>query len=125
MDDHDTMRIGPGGRDDAVTRALRALYAAPHAPGYWEALEGRIMARVALEGDAWWSPFRGWVRAGLAAATVALALAGMALARTHQAETRIAYQTIVETPRDLQHQIATETSGLSDREATLRYVIAP
>ena len=118
-------RIGPAGRDDDVTRGLRAIYAAPSDPAYWVALEARIMARVGAEGEAWWHAFRDWVRIGLVAAGVAVAAAGFALARERDLETRLAYQTIVETPRTLAQQIATETSGLPEREATLRYVISP
>ena len=126
MDDDLTIgRIGPSGREDAVLRALRALYAGPQHPVYWEVLEARIMGRIAQDGDAWWTAFQGWVRLGLAAATVALVAAGMALVQSREADARMAYQSVVNTPRLLAQQIATETSGLPEREATLRYVISP
>lgn len=121
----DDLRIGPNGRDDAVTRALRALYAAPRDSAYWEALEARIMARIAQEADAWWSPFRGWVRSGLLTAAVLLLAAGVALVRSREAEARLAYRSVVDTPTSLAQQIASETSGLPEREATLRYVMSP
>ncbi len=119
------LRIGPRGRDDDLTRALRAVYATPTDPAYWAALEARIMARLAREEDAWWRPFRDWVRIGLVAAALAIAAAGLALVHSREVEARVAYQTIVETPRTLAEQIVTETSGLPEREATLRYVISP
>ena len=52
------MRIGPEGRDDAVTRALRELYASPDDPAFWDRLEARILASVAAEGDGWWAPYQ-------------------------------------------------------------------
>ena len=59
------------------------------------------------------------------AAALAVVAAGLALVRSRDAEARVAYQQVVDTPRELSAQIATETTGLPDREATLRYVIAP
>lgn len=120
---HDA-RIGPEGRDDALTRALRALIAPPADPAYWSGLEARILSLVAEE-DAWWAPFVGWVRAGAVAAVLALAAAGVLAARARHAESQLAYRTVIETPRTLPQQIATQTSGLPEREATFRYVIAP
>ena len=121
----DDLRIGPAGREDELTRALRAEYAPPAERGYWEALEARIMARIDREREAWWHPFGEWVRVGLVAAALAVVAAGLALVRSRDAEARVAYQQVVDTPRELSAQIATETTGLPDREATLRYVIAP
>ena len=118
-------RIGPSGRDDEVTRFLRERYAAPADPSYWEGLESRIVARLLAEGDVWWAPYARWTRAGLVAAGLAAVLAGLALARSREAEARLAYETVVETPRALPAQIATGTGELSPREATLRYVITP
>ena len=121
----DEMRIGPAGREDELTRALRAEYAPPEQPGYWEALEARIMARIDRERNAWWHPFGEWVRVGLVAAGLAVVAAGLALVRSRDAAARVAYQQVVETPRELSAQIATGTTGLPDREATLLYITAP
>lgn len=118
-------RIGPAGRDDDVTRALRDIYAPPAEPGYWDRLEARVLARIAAEADTWWSPFGGWVRVGIVAAGIAAVAIGAALTRARQVEAHVAYERIVETPRTLGEQIATETSGLPVREATLRYVLEP
>lgn len=117
-------RIGPNGREDALTRALRALIAPPSDSAYWQELEARIMARLGDE-DAWWSPFRSWVRAGAVAAALALVAASALVARARHAESQLAFRTIIETPRTLPQQIATETSGLPEREATFRFVISP
>lgn len=117
-------RIGPDGREDAVTAGLRALYAAPADAAYWQRLEARILARVA-EAEDWWQPFTEWLRVGMVAAGVAALLAGLALVRSREAEAHMAYQAIIETPRTLPQQLATETSDLPVPEATLRYVISP
>lgn len=118
-------RIGPAGRDDEVTRFLRELYAAPAGLPYWEGLEARILARVRTEGDAWYAPYARWTRPGLVAAGIAVLLAGFALVRSRDVEARLAYETVIETPRALSAQLATGTGELSPREATLRYVITP
>ena len=116
-------RIGPHGREDDLTRALRRLYAAPADEAYWRTLEGRVMARV-LE-EEWWEPLAAWVRVGVVAAGLALAAATLTLIRSHRAEARIAYQTVIETPLAAPLQTATETGTASEREAMLRYVISP
>ncbi len=115
---------GEGREDPGITRALRQLYAPPTDAGYWRGLERRIMARVA-EAPSWWEPFGAWVRAGFVAACAAAVLMGIALARAHEEEAQVAYETVIETPRTLPQQIATESGTLPAREATLRYVLSP
>lgn len=121
----DDLRIGPEGRDDAVTRTLREVYASPDDPAFWDALEARILARIAAEGDAWWLPFQDWIRTGVVAAAILVAAVALTLAQLRTETRREALQTVIETPRTLAHQMATETSTLPDREATLRLVTAP
>jgi hypothetical protein len=118
-------RMGPHGRDDDLTRALRRIYAAPADEAYWSALERRIMARIVEE--EWWLPLAAWVRVGVVAAGVALAVASLTLVRNHRAEAQIAYRTVIETPRTAPLQMATETESgtASEREAMLRFVISP
>ena len=120
-------RIGPNGREDDVTNALRELYAPPADDRYWSDLAQRIMARVSSEGegDAWWQPFARLARVGVLAAGVALAVASIALTRDRTAEPSLAYETITDTPRTSLLQIAIEPDANSEREAALRYVIAP
>jgi len=119
-------RIGPNGRDDDLTRALRAVYAAPADGAYWDDLARRIMARIVdAEGDGWWTLVAGWARVGIIAAAVALAIAGVALSRSRATEAQIAYQAIIETPRSAPLQLATDANTRGDRDATLRYVISP
>ncbi len=119
------LRIGPQGRDDDLTQRLRAIYARPSDAAYWTALEARIMAHISEEVEGWWTPFREWVRVGLIAAGVAGIAAGAAAERAHDAQTSLAYRTVVETPRTLTAQIATQTGDQSSREATLQYLISP
>ncbi|MDQ6886704.1 MAG: hypothetical protein M3068_05355 [Gemmatimonadota bacterium] len=121
----DELRIGAEGRDDEVTRTLRSVYQAPLEPGYWDRLAARIMSRIAAEDEQWWQPFREWVRGGLIAAGFTALIVGLALGRARRSEAELAYRTIIETPRTLSLQLATETTGLPGREATLRYVTAP
>jgi hypothetical protein len=118
-------RIGPEGREDELTRALRAIYARPDDVRFWDDLERRILARVREEDLGWWQPFRNWVNVGLAAAGLVGLAAGLALMHERDAEARLAYETIVETPRTLAQQLATETVTVPTREATLQYLIEP
>jgi hypothetical protein len=120
-------RIGPNGREDDLTSALRAIYAPPADERYWSDLAQRIMARISNEGegDAWWQPFARLARVGVLAAGVALAIASVALTRDRTAKPSLAYETITDMPRTSLLQIAIEPDVNSEREATLRYVIAP
>ena len=120
-------RIGPHGRDDDLTRALRSLYAPPADDAYWASLAGRIMARIG--GDAaveqWWQPLARFARIGLVAAAVALVAARIALSRNAARETAIAYDGVIETPSSAPLQLAKDAAPGSARDATLRYVISP
>ena len=120
-------RIGPDGRDDDLTRALRQIYAAPAEEGYWSTLAQRIMSHIAgaVDAESWWSPLADWARVGIVAAAAAVIVAGLALTKSREAEARLAYDTIIETPRTAPLQIATEHGSGSVRDATLRYVISP
>lgn len=120
-------RIGPNGREDDLTRALRRAYAPPVDEGYWSVLAQRIMARIAsdADGETWWQPFSRLARVGVLAAGVALAIASMALTHNRIADAQLAYEPMIDAPRTAPLQIAIEQDISSEREATLRYVIAP
>lgn len=120
-------RIGPHGREDDLTNELRAIYAPPADERYWSDLAQRIMARVTSEGEseAWWQPLARLARVGVLAAGVALAIASIALTRNRVNEPGLAYETLTDVPRTSLLQIAIEPDADSEREATLRYVIAP
>ncbi len=122
-------RIGPRGREDDLTNALRAIYAPPADERYWSDLAQRIMTRIASddESDAWWQPFARLARVGVLAAGVALTVASIALTRERASTSvpSLAYDAVVDTPRTSLLQIAIEPDVNAEREATLRYVIAP
>jgi hypothetical protein len=110
-------------RDDHLTRELRAIYAAPVDAGYWNALERRVIARIADDGegdlaDIWWSVPEKWLRLGLIAAGFALIVAGSLLLRTQAQASRMAYDTIVEPTIDAPTLAAREK--LTEQQATLR-----
>ena len=114
-------------RDDELHAALRRQYAAPANSSYWSGLERRIMARIGAEAATageWWSYFPAWSRVGLAAAALAMLVAGVAAWQTEKAQERVAYKELFETPSEVP---LIETSGAEPnanrREATLRYLI--
>lgn len=120
MRDH--LRLTPS--DDAVTAALRALYAPPAGGEYWDELEREIMSRVvgASGTTAWWSAFAGWVPLGVAAAGLAALLAGLAMRSARTTEARIAYEAIVQSSPLLPDR-APVPQPATEREATLRYLV--
>ena len=118
-------REAPDGSDEDVTRALRALVAPPADPAYWSGLEQRIMARVA-SGSEWWSAFDGWVRIGLAAAAVVVAVAGAVALQSRDASARLAYEAVMESSSGVPvaGPTAMRPPSATTREATLRYVMS-
>lgn len=119
-------RIGPQGRDDDLTRALRGLYAAPADDAYWASLTRRVMAGIAHEAaDARWQPLARFARVGMIAAVAALIIAELALVRSRETDMAIAYDAVVETPQSAPIQLATDRAPGSVRDVTLRYVISP
>jgi hypothetical protein len=111
MTDH---RWTPG--DVELTDALRAHYAAPSDPSYWERLEARILARVSGDHvDGWWSALHDMARPALAAAAI--------LVLTRQLEARNAYASVISAaPPSV--QTAARTSSLIDGDATLDYMLS-
>jgi hypothetical protein len=85
-------------RDDEVTSALRALYAAPSDSAYWSGLEARILLRLSAAdlGDAWYIVPEKWLRIGLVAAGFAVLVAGSLLMRNQNQYARAEYQTIID-----------------------------
>ena len=111
-------------RDDELHAALRAEYGHAHAESYWAFLERRIMARITAEGTReWWSHFPAWSRAGLAAAALALAAAGVAAWQTRKAQDLVAYQELLESPSEMPMIESAGGERARQREATLRYLI--
>ncbi len=112
----------PEGGDAELTSALRSLYAAPEADGYWTMLERRIMDRIANGEslDLWWTVPTQWARVGLIAAGFALIVAGSLFLRSRAEQRQMAYDSVLGSPtggptiaiRDAQ----------TERQATLNYI---
>jgi hypothetical protein len=111
-------------RDDELHVALRAEYGRPADASYWAFLERRIMARITSDGAReWWSWFPAWSRAGLAAAALALAVAGVAAWQTRKAQDRVAWQELLDSPSEMPLIESAGGERTRQREATLRYLI--
>lgn len=111
-------------RDDELRDALRVEYRHPVDSSYWAFLERRIMGRITAEGAReWWSWFPAWSRAGLAAAALALAVAGVAAWQTRKAQDRVAWQELLDSPSEMPMIESAGGERASRREATLRYLI--
>lgn len=118
-------RIGAAGRDDAVSRELRRMYAAPGGEAFWHGLERRIMARVALaEEDVWWRQLARWRRGIAVVAAAALVIAAFAVHRSNEQRSLAAYKAI-EGTRIAVLQATSETNAEASRDVTLRYVVGP
>ena len=121
----DIILFDPDRQDDDATRALRAMYAAPGDPAYWDGLHGRIMGYIVASEGAWWTGFRNWKPLGLAAAAVALIAVGFGAQDDHDAETRAAYEAVLTdtTPASAYERVV-RTPGLSESDAMFLYVIS-
>jgi len=108
-------------RDDALTNELRAIVAPPTAPGYWDGLEARIIARLerGREEGRWWVLSERAYRFGMIAAGLVLIVAGSVWLRSRAVETRKAYESVIETPGSDLPMFA-RRNALDDRSATLR-----
>ena len=112
-------------RDDELFAALRAEYNQPSDRSYWAFLERRIMGRITAEGTReWWSYFPSWSRAGLAAAALALAVAGVAAWQTREAHQEVAaWHELLESPEEMPIIESAGRERASQRDATLRYLM--
>ena len=118
-------RIGPEGRDDELTRALRVLQAPPGGEAFWESLERRILARVMVtEDDLWWRQLARWRRGLALAGAAAIIVAAMAARHSNQLRSLHAYNEL-EGTRVAPVQVASETEREASRDVTLRYVVGP
>ncbi len=120
--DHTPLRLVQDDADGELTHALRQLYAAPDAPGYWSALEQRIMDRIAggESLDAWWSVPTQWVRIGLIAAGFALIVAGSLVLRARAEQRQMAYDSLLG-PTNGGPTLAIRDAQ-TERQATLNYI---
>jgi len=133
MEDRTDLRA-EGEGDAKLTGLLREVYAPPAEGAYWDALETRIMARIAHHRDAiipvnWWSDLAGWSAPGMAAAALLFVAAGMLWSRQNADELRTTYEAATDPvnsdvlPGALQ-VVTAPTDGASQREATFRYVLS-
>jgi hypothetical protein len=113
-----------GGGDAELTNALRALYAAPADERYWDALEARILARVARgdEGVMWWGELVEMARPGIVAAAALILAATLAMARSQQLEARNAYTSVISAPSTL--EASTRGTSLGDGEIAIHYLLS-
>ena len=108
-----------------VTESLRAHYAAPSDPGYWSALEARILAHVARGAhvEGWWSALAAMARPALAAAAILVLVAGAAVVHTRRLEARNAYASVISAaPPSV--ETAARTTSVVDGDATLDYILS-
>jgi hypothetical protein len=111
-------------RDEELHAVLRAEYGRPAEGSYWAFLERRIMARITAESAReWWSYFPTWSRAGLAAAALALAVAGVAAWQTRAAATQevAEWHELLGSPDSV--PMIESAARASQRDSTLRYLI--
>lgn len=108
-------------RDDALTNELRAIVAPPSDAGYWDSLEQRIMARIGRgqEEARWWALSERAYRIGMIAAGLMLIVAGSVYLRSRAVETRMAYESVIETP-GMDQPVFARRNPLDERRATLR-----
>ena len=120
----DRLKLHSDGGDDDITRALRALYAAPTAESYWRSLEARILSRLTerVRAIGWWEELDNWMRPALVAAAVVLIAAGVALFRDYQVDQEVAYEAML-TPTTLPVETAVRPVLQEHRDATFRYLI--
>jgi len=112
------------GAEERLSRLLREMFAPPADAAYWSRLESSIMARVTGDpGASWWTVVAGWVPAGVAAAAIALLVAGFALVQAQAAERQIAYEQAIRGSAPVTVQTVVRPSTMSERDATLQLVL--
>ena len=116
------------GSDERVVAALRELNAPPGGEGYWAGLEARIMARIGQAEGAWWSELGRWRRPALLAAAALVAAAALAVFRTRDRATQVAYEAVLAPPTPISLRGTPRPANLrglqEEREETLRFLIS-
>jgi len=123
--------------DERTARVIREAYLPPVASSeaetaYWNALESRIMARVASADPAqseqgWLSVLSGWAQVGLVAAAALFATAGLLSSQLGDTEEQVAYESVMtSTPEALSApaQLITSSDHSVQRDAALQYVLS-
>jgi hypothetical protein len=139
MDERIGLRLDheDNGGDADITNALREIYAPPAENAYWSGLESRILSNIKANREAvipvnWWSDLASWAGPGLAAAALPALLfvaAGMLWSKQGEEDLRASYEAVTDTlavdalPGAVQ-VVQAPHDGLSQREATFRYVLS-
>jgi hypothetical protein len=118
---HDRWTAG----DTQLTDALRALYAAPTGDHYWDALEARILGRVAQadEQSVWYGELADMVRPGLIAAAGLVLVASLAMVHSRQADARRAYASVI-SPAATAIEPASRASSVGDGDAAIHFILS-
>lgn len=111
--------------DAEVTRALRALYAAPAGEGYWDGLEARILARIARgdEHAGWYGELADMMRPGLIAAAGLILAASLAMLHSRQAATRSAYASVI-SPAGGSVEPVSRAASVGDGDAAIHFILS-
>lgn len=113
--------------DEPVVHALRDLLAPPGGDGYWTELEDTIMSRLDTMDLGWWGELTRLARPALIAAAVLVMTATAALVRASQADSSAMYESVAAAgaPASLPEALTVRPIAQGEREATLRYLLAP
>jgi hypothetical protein len=121
MTDHLKLHKDEG--DEAITRGLRRIYAAPAGDSYWRGLEARILSHLTgAPAIGWWDELDRWMRPALVAAAAVLIAAGVAVVRSYQVEQESTYEAML-TPTTLPVETAVRPVLQERRDATFRYLM--
>jgi hypothetical protein len=107
--------------DRELAAALAPLLTPPtDTPAYWDGLEVRILAHI-QSAPAWWIPSPTTLRAGMAAAGLAVLALGALALQTRQTEARLALRAVTETPLE----VAAPIPGIDARPSRYAPVSPP
>ena len=122
--------------DERVIELIRDAYQPPgsaaQSSAYWMQMETRIMSRLAAAGIAtpetrWWSVLGGWAQAGLAAAALIFAVAGVINNRLGASDTQFAYESVIPEPTEslsVPAELILTSDGSSQNDAAVTYILS-
>jgi hypothetical protein len=112
-----------------IPEALRQLLSPPGGEEYWAGLEARIMRGVKAAGvipvQDWRTVLAAWARPAIAAAAALLLAAGALVVHTQREQQRRAYESLLATTSSVPVEAAVRPTLQNDRDATLRFLLAP
>ncbi|HVF38709.1 MAG TPA: hypothetical protein VM939_02340 [Gemmatimonadaceae bacterium] len=122
--------------DERVVGFMRDAYQPPvsaaESTAYWTQMESRIMSRLATAGLAapetrWWSVLGGWAQAGLVAAAVIFALAGVINTRLGNGDTQFAYDSVMPEPTEslsIPAELILTSDRSAENDAAVTYILS-